>query len=158
MCARARRPRAPWERRRMQDCTWGQPTSVDDGLRSGEEEEEWLGEVQIGVHLVGASMRAEESNIAWKRKKRTKGQSLGCKGLNRHLEACQTLPERKKKRMERGNSLTTTYQEPSSLKGPLGRERHAGGQDKCHQRFSFGPGEKKCRMPFTSSTDDPYPA
>ena len=75
----------------MQDCTWGQPTSVDDGWRSGEEEEEWLGEVQIGAHLVGASMRAEESNIAWKRKKRKKGQSLGCKGLNRHLETCKIL-------------------------------------------------------------------
>ena len=139
----------------MQDCTWGQQTSVDAGLRSGEEEEEWLGEVQIGVHLVRASMRAEESNIAWKRKK---GQSLGCIGLNRHLEACQPCLKGKKKRMERGNSLTTTYQEPSSLKGPLGRERHAGGQNKCHQRFSFGPGKKKCRMPFTSATDDPYPA
>ena len=75
----------------MQDCTWGQPTSVDDGLRSGEEEEEWLGEVQIGVHLVGASMRAEESNIAWKRKKGQKDKVWDVKastGIWRRAKPC----------------------------------------------------------------------
>ena len=61
MCARARRPRAPWERWRMQDCTWGQPTSVDAGWRIGEELEEWLGAFQLleyqPYHLRGGGCR-----------------------------------------------------------------------------------------------------